>query len=115
MLVGRFRARSSRMMWVFGASSLILLIAVLLVLSRLPTGNSAVNAPVETVTLSVLSVSTKQGQTSGASSMTSGPLLFTDDFGPKRGDLIWPLTTDNPTIYRNIENGVYHLRLTRPA
>ena len=115
MLGGRGRARSSRLMWVAGASSLILLIAVLLVLSRLPTGNSAVNAPVETVTLSVLSVSTKQGQTSGASSMTSGPLLFTDDFGPKRGDLIWPLTTDNPTIYRNIENGVYHLRLTRPA
>jgi hypothetical protein len=44
--------------------------------------------------------------------MTTGPLIFKDDFGPDRGDLIWPSTTDSDHIYRNIENGQYTIRQT---
>jgi hypothetical protein len=50
-----------------------------------------------------------------APSMTGGPLIFKDTFGPDRGDLIWPITTDDPQVYRNIEDGVYHIRNTIPT
>lgn len=50
-----------------------------------------------------------------APSMTKGPLEFQDTFEPDRGQLLWQITTDDPDIYRNIENGVYRLRHTLPA
>jgi hypothetical protein len=102
-------------MWTGILGAIVLVVLVLIVLTRVPVSAPNGATPAETVTLAVVAVPTKPSQTSGAASMTSGPLMFTDDFGPKRGDLIWPITTDDPTIYRNIENSVYHLRLTRPA
>jgi hypothetical protein len=50
-----------------------------------------------------------------APSMTGGPLIFKDTFGSDRGDLIWPITTVDPHIYRNIEDGAYHIRHTIPT
>ncbi len=52
---------------------------------------------------------------SSVPAMTEGPLVFKDDFGPDRGDLIWPVTSDDPQVTRKIENGVYHIRLTQSA
>jgi hypothetical protein len=52
--------------------------------------------------------------TNDASSMTSGPLFFTDAFDPIRGDFIWDTTSENG-VSRKIENGVFHIQLTRPA
>src|SRR5262249_43287576 len=45
-----------------------------------------------------------------AESMTQGPLIFDDTFGPDRGELIWPLTLNDPKQYQNIEaNKGYHI------
>ncbi len=113
-----------RLPWtaIAGGLGVIVVILLIAVLSRSGSnGNPAavVNTPTgpdATVTLAVVPAAGTQADSSGgAASMTSGPLFFTDDFGPIRGDKIWPITTSDPTIYRNIENGAYHIRLTRPA
>ncbi|HLY28223.1 MAG TPA: protein kinase [Aggregatilineales bacterium] len=108
--------RSTRLPWMAIATGLGVIVVVLAiaVLSRSSGNVPAASGPDATVTLSVVEA-TSGTETSGAASMTSGPLFFNDDFGPIRGDKIWPITTDDPTIYRNIENGAYHIRLTRPA
>ncbi len=53
--------------------------------------------------------------TNRANAMTAGPLIFRDEFGPERGELIWPVTTDGGEIYRSIESGHYTIRDTRRA
>lgn len=63
------------------------------------------------VTLAVPALPTRRF----APSMTKGPLEFQDTFEPDRGQLLWQITTDDSDVYRNIENGVYHLRHTLPA
>jgi serine/threonine protein kinase len=50
-----------------------------------------------------------------ASSMANGPLIFKETFGPDRNDLFWPTTTDDPQIYRNIEDNAYHIWLKMPT
>ena len=69
--------------------------------SRAPFGRAE-----PTLTLAVAPITAKEF----APSMTAGPLLFTDDFGPDRGDLLWPITLEDPNIYRNIADGVYTIR-----
>lgn len=59
-----------------------------------------------TFTLAVAPITTKEF----APSMTAGPLLFTDDFGPNRADLLWPITLEDANIYRNIADGYYTIR-----
>src|SRR5262249_56751161 len=49
-----------------------------------------------------------------APAMTGGPLIFSDDFGPVRGDKNWQITPEGD-VYRNIENNAYHIRTTLPA
>jgi serine/threonine protein kinase len=77
--------------------------------------SSAASDPTNTAVAQVLTTTPTTGSTSYASSMTTGPLIFKDDFGSDRGDLIWPITTNNEQVYRNIENGYYLIRHTRPA
>src|SRR5262249_54702822 len=52
--------------------------------------------------------------------MTEGQLYFSDDFtitfeSGKRADLMWPKSLNDPNLYENIENGVYHVTLKQLA
>jgi tRNA A-37 threonylcarbamoyl transferase component Bud32 len=96
----------------FAALAVVALVAALLILPRL-TGSDAAPTPTDEamVTLAVPPLRPR----SFAPSMTAGPFLFSDNFGPDRGQLIWPITTDDPAIHRTIEDGVYRIRHTLRA
>ncbi len=95
------------------------LVAVVLILAAAYTlrANSAGSSGAPTAALGNPSTSVAQPTRTRAfaSSMANGPLIFKETFGPDRNDLFWPTTTDDPQIYRNIENNAYHIRLTMPT
>ncbi len=95
------------------------LVAVVLILAAAYTlrANSAGSPGAPTAALGNPSTSAAQPTRTRAfaSSMANGPLIFKETFGPDRNDLFWPTTTDDPQIYRNIENNAYHIRLTMPT
>jgi serine/threonine protein kinase len=65
-----------------------------------------------TLTLAVPALKTR----AFAPSMTSGPRSFSDDFSDaERAADYWPITLDDPDIYRQIESGSYHIRHMLPA
>jgi serine/threonine protein kinase len=100
--------------WLVGSLVVVALVIAGIVLSR-SAAPSGVASPTNTVIAQVPTESPTVALTSRASSMTTGPLIFKDVFGPDRGELIWPVTVDNEQVYRNIENGYYLIRHTLPA
>ncbi|MEP7289807.1 MAG: serine/threonine-protein kinase [Chloroflexota bacterium] len=118
--------RGSGALWgaiVGGVTTLIALALILVIISRQPTNTPALSASTNpdaegTVTLAVAPQTTKnlsKTEVANVPSMTTGPLIFKDDFGADRYSMFWQITTDDPNVYRNIENGVYHIRTTLPA
>jgi serine/threonine protein kinase len=109
-------AQAKRLPWavIAGALALIVVVLVVAVVSRGPGHvTTAAGGDVDaTVTLASAPTSAAKHN---APAMTSGPLPFKDEFGPDRQGLIWETTLDDPSIYRNIENGAYHIRTTLPA
>src|SRR5258708_11053393 len=107
---------TSKMPWgiIAGGLAVIILVLVVAVISRSgsnqgQTSNTLPTTPGDSVTLvAVISPHTD------VKSMTSGPLFFTDEFNPLRGDFIWD-TSSADGVSRKIENGVFHIQLTRPA
>jgi serine/threonine protein kinase len=101
------RARLPRRALLVGGVGLVAMIAIGLLLffaSRPPTLVTQ-NVPVSTATPGVPPLSAG----GFAPSMTQGPYLFEDNFGPDRGAIIWPITMNDPNVFRNIENNTYHI------
>jgi hypothetical protein len=90
-----------------GAVGMLAVIALglLLFFASRPATPAAQIAPASTATQGVPPLSAG----GFAPSMTQGPYLFEDSFGPDRGAIIWPITTNDPNIFRNIENNAYHI------
>src|SRR5262249_42976366 len=96
-----------------GGLAVIAVVLVAAILLRAPSSDSGTNSSSSTeIPVTLAAGPTKDSQF--AESMTQGPLIFKDNFGPDRGDLIWPTSTDHPDkVYENIEPGVgYHIRHT---
>lgn len=97
-----------RPMWLYSAIGVIGL-AMLAAIGTLISRNTS--NPAATLTLAVPTSNARPF----APSMTSGPREFTETFDAADKAPYWPITLDDPDIYRQIENGVYHIRHTLPA
>ncbi len=96
----------------FAVIALSIVIGALLATRTLPAGQATntVRSDVD-VTLAIPPIPTK----GFAPSMVMETRLFEDTFEEKRSGLFWQTTTDDPNLYRNIEDGVYRLWQTYRA
>ncbi|MBX3065267.1 MAG: protein kinase [Anaerolineae bacterium] len=91
-----------------GAALAIFLIGGALVFSLQPRAGDISTIP-------TLAVPTGKSR-SFAPSMTTVPMTFAHDFNDLDPEAnFWLITTDDPDIYRNIEDGSYHIRHAIPA
>jgi serine/threonine protein kinase len=107
MKSARLRGRASNN-WLYPAVALIGF-ALLAGIGALVSGN--LNRQTATPTLAVPPIRTR----AFAPSMTSGPREFKEAFDAPDRAMYWPMTLDDPDIYRQVENGAYRIRHMLPA
>ena len=102
--------------WLPLASGLVALAALIIAIVALITLGGRPSGQTPTVAAATLTLAVPPRPTRPfAPSMTAGPLIFAQPFDSGEDQVNWPITEDDPAIYRNIEQGVYRIWLKLPA
>jgi serine/threonine protein kinase len=110
----RLRTLPQRMPWGWLAAWLALIATLLTGAIALRGHNDQALAEAMQSTGTSLALSITEQVRTFVPAMTQSSYPFRDDFSRDRKNLGWPITTNDPNIYRNIVNGEYTIRHTLP-